>query len=103
MLRSVMSISNLNELFNIQFAFLLFYFLIPFNFFVYAVNDYFDKDTDQYNPKKGTKEIKYNNDLNLVLKWGLFIFLLMTLGVFAILNTKNQILLVVLISISFFL
>jgi lycopene elongase/hydratase (dihydrobisanhydrobacterioruberin-forming) len=32
------------------------WFLIPANVFLYGVNDLADRDTDRYNPKKGTKE-----------------------------------------------
>jgi lycopene elongase/hydratase (dihydrobisanhydrobacterioruberin-forming) len=33
-----------------------FWFLIPANVFLYGVNDLADRDTDRFNPKKGTKE-----------------------------------------------
>lgn len=35
------------------------YFLVPANVYLYGVNDLFDTDTDQYNPKKGRHEVKY--------------------------------------------
>lgn len=47
---SVFSLSN-----GTVFAFVL-YFLLPANFFLYAINDYFDGDTDQYNLRKKQKE-----------------------------------------------
>ena len=34
----------------------LFFFLLPANIFLYAVNDFFDGDTDIYNAKKSGKE-----------------------------------------------
>ena len=38
-------------------ALLTFYwFLVPANVFLYGVNDLADRDTDRYNPKKGTRE-----------------------------------------------
>lgn len=33
------------------------YFMIPANFYLYGINDLFDRDTDVYNPKKGSREI----------------------------------------------
>lgn len=41
---------------------LFLYFLIPANLFIYGVNDYFDSDIDEVNPKKQTKEVKYTDD-----------------------------------------
>ncbi len=32
------------------------FFLLPANFFLYGINDYYDTDTDRFNPKKQTKE-----------------------------------------------
>ncbi len=39
----------------------LFYFFIPANVFIYGVNDYWDEETDQLNPKKDEKEYRVNN------------------------------------------
>jgi 4-hydroxybenzoate polyprenyltransferase len=38
------------------FALWLVYFLLPANLLLYGVNDYFDRDTDALNPKKGDRE-----------------------------------------------
>lgn len=47
-----------------QENFLLFlYFLIPANIMLYGVNDYFDRDIDEENPKKGEKEEEYRGSL----------------------------------------
>lgn len=44
-------------------SFVLFlYFLVPANLFLYGVNDYFDADIDEENPKKEEKEVRYTND-----------------------------------------
>ncbi|WP_277553441.1 prenyltransferase [Halobaculum limi] len=41
--------------------FLLFgYFLLPANLFLYGVNDVFDRDVDEANPKKDEKEVRYD-------------------------------------------
>ena len=55
-LTNLVSEPNSSVLFKFLFGFL--YFLIPANFFLYGINDYYDTDTDQYNPKKGSKENK---------------------------------------------
>jgi len=45
------------------FNFALFlYFLLPGNLFLYGVNDYFDADIDEQNPKKDDKEVRYTDD-----------------------------------------
>lgn len=36
------------------------YFTFPFNFLMYSVNDYFDRETDKHNPKKNIQETKFN-------------------------------------------
>jgi len=38
------------------------YFLVPANLFLYGVNDYFDADIDEENPKKDEKEVRYTDD-----------------------------------------
>ncbi len=38
------------------------YFLIPANIFLYGVNDVFDADIDEENPKKSDKEVRYTGD-----------------------------------------
>ncbi|QDX40621.1 prenyltransferase [Salarchaeum sp. JOR-1] len=35
------------------------YFLVPANVFLYGVNDVFDRDVDEHNPKKDEKEARY--------------------------------------------
>jgi 4-hydroxybenzoate polyprenyltransferase len=38
------------------------YFLLPANVFLYGVNDVFDADVDEDNPKKDEKEVRYRGD-----------------------------------------
>jgi len=42
-----------------EVAVLFAYFLVPANVYLYGVNDRFDRDTDQYNPKKDGREARY--------------------------------------------
>ena len=39
------------------------YFLLPANVLLYGVNDVFDADVDEANPKKDEKEVRYGGDL----------------------------------------
>lgn len=41
---------------------LFFYFLVPANVFLYGVNDVFDADIDEENPKKDDREVRYTGD-----------------------------------------
>ena len=42
------------------------YFLVPANVFLYGVNDVFDADIDEQNPKKGDKEVRYRGSRAVV-------------------------------------
>ena len=47
------------ELFSLPAVALFAYFLVPANVFLYGVNDAFDRDVDETNPKKEAKEARY--------------------------------------------
>ncbi|PSQ26534.1 lycopene elongase, partial [Halobacteriales archaeon QS_9_67_15] len=47
------------ELFTPLNVALVAYFLLPANVFLYGVNDVFDADVDEENPKKEDKEVRY--------------------------------------------
>jgi 4-hydroxybenzoate polyprenyltransferase len=54
--------TTVSELFA-PLNFLLFaYFLVPANVQLYGVNDVFDRDIDEVNPKKDDKEVRYGGD-----------------------------------------
>jgi 4-hydroxybenzoate polyprenyltransferase len=46
-------------LFSLPAVALFAYFLVPANVFLYGVNDAFDRDVDEANPKKNAKEARY--------------------------------------------
>ncbi len=56
------------------------YFLVPANVFLYGVNDIFDQDVDEHNPKKSEegKEVRYRGDGIVIM----LVFLLSALGAF---------------------
>ncbi len=51
----------LSDFFRPEYYLYLFYFFIPANIFIYGVNDYWDEETDNLNPKKDEKEYRVNN------------------------------------------
>ncbi|AQL43598.1 lycopene elongase [Halorientalis sp. IM1011] len=50
------------DLFSPLAILLLAYFTIPANVFLYGVNDAFDADVDEANPKKDEREVRYRGD-----------------------------------------
>ena len=40
--------------------FLVIYFLLPANVMLYGINDFFDREADERNPKKDDKEVRFN-------------------------------------------
>ncbi|SEN03149.1 4-hydroxybenzoate polyprenyltransferase [Halorientalis persicus] len=75
------------ELFAPIAVLLLAYFTIPANVFLYGVNDAFDADVDEENPKKDDKEVRYRDDIWVIMAvalsgalGGMFIFLLPSAG-----------------------
>ncbi|WP_178917932.1 prenyltransferase [Natronomonas gomsonensis] len=51
-----------SELFGPLAVALFAYFLLPANVFLYGVNDVFDADIDEANPKKDDREVRYQGD-----------------------------------------
>jgi len=60
-------ISDVSELFTPVTLALAGYFLIPANVFLYGVNDVFDADIDELNPKKEDREARWQGDRLVVL------------------------------------
>lgn len=56
--------SSPRDLFGPLSVALFLYFLVPANVFLYGVNDIFDADVDEYNPKKSDegREVRYSGD-----------------------------------------
>ncbi|MFW6017535.1 MAG: prenyltransferase [Halapricum sp.] len=55
------------ELFSPLAIVLFAYFLVPANVFLYGINDIFDADIDEINPKKDEKEVRYQGDPLVIL------------------------------------
>jgi 4-hydroxybenzoate polyprenyltransferase len=53
--------SGPSQLMTLENLLLFLYFLLPANIMLYGVNDYFDRDIDQENPKKDKKETDYES------------------------------------------
>jgi 4-hydroxybenzoate polyprenyltransferase len=54
--------SSVAALFSPVAVALFAYFLLPANVFLYGVNDVFDRDVDETNPKKEEREVRYGGD-----------------------------------------
>ena len=72
---------SLGELFTPLNIALLAFFTVPANVFLYGVNDAFDADIDEVNPKKEDKEVRFRDDVYVMMvvifsgvAGGLFIF-----------------------------
>lgn len=59
LLGMVLGAGSVEQLFTVQNFLIFLYFLIPANIMLYGVNDYFDRDIDEKNPKKEDKEESY--------------------------------------------
>jgi len=63
----VFAADSVGALFTPLTVALFLYFLVPANVFLYGVNDVFDADVDQENPKKEDKEVRYEGGTDVVL------------------------------------
>lgn len=50
--------SGFNDFLRPEYYIYLLYFFVPANIIIYGINDYFDTETDIYNPKKDEKELR---------------------------------------------
>jgi len=53
---------SLEQVYSLENILLFLYFLLPANIMLYGINDYFDRDIDEQNPKKEDKEEKYRDN-----------------------------------------
>lgn len=95
-----LGITNTSDFYNAQFFFYLLYFLIPANFFLYGVNDLFDSDTDQHNPKKTKKEHRANQQTKKVTGILILTILLASIALFMIQDTTTNMLLAIFLGLS---
>lgn len=73
-----------------SFWYTLFCFLIPTNIILYGINDLSDIDTDKYNEKKTTKEIKVSDHNTSIYKVAIIISVLLLLPLVTIYTTTNE-------------
>ena len=64
---AVYAADTLLELFSPVALALFLYFLVPANVFLYGVNDVFDADIDEENPKKGDREVRYTGNRTVLV------------------------------------
>lgn len=58
----ILGSESLEQVYRIENILLFLYFLLPANIMLYGINDYFDRDIDEQNPKKEDKEEKYRDN-----------------------------------------
>lgn len=66
---AVAGVKEASGLLSPWFVGLLLYFSLPANFFLYGVNDYFDRDTDEYNERKGDEEYLVGEQTRSLQSW----------------------------------
>lgn len=72
-----MGVGTCLDFFNPEYFMYLIYFFFPANVFIYGFNDYWDQETDKYNPKKNQKEYKVNE----IERRNLLLLLYLTSGI----------------------
>lgn len=98
------AVNNISELNNALFYFLLFYFLILSNIYLYGINDYFDLDTDILNSKKEAKEIRLEGkqERNLIKMYSIAYLLISLIIILTLPNYLSKIFLFLFIFLSTF-
>lgn len=82
----VLVASSVKDFYSFPFLYSVFYFLLPANFFLYGINDYFDRKIDRVNPRKKTHEsIVESHESTTVLNFVL-ISLIFAMPMWAFLN-----------------
>ncbi|MDN7024775.1 prenyltransferase [Methanoculleus sp. FWC-SCC1] len=85
-----------------EYILFLLYFFLPANIFIYGVNDWWDQETDRFNPKKDVKEYRLSqaDGRNLFLLLGLSGGI--SLALLFVLDTVGQVLLLSFLFLSYF-
>lgn len=71
---------KLNDILQPFVLICLLYFIIPANIFIYGINDIFDGDTDEFNPKKEDKEHRLEPEDRSWLRYLVFACLALGIG-----------------------
>jgi lycopene elongase/hydratase (dihydrobisanhydrobacterioruberin-forming) len=88
--------------FRPEYILFLVYFFFPANVFIYGVNDWWDQETDRYNPKKDVKEYRLNRSEGRDLLLLLGISGGISLALLAVLDITGQALLLIFLFLSYF-
>jgi len=64
----IATMPSTSNIFSLTFVLHFLFFLVPANIFLYGINDYFDRDTDKLNPKKGSDEVLINDKDTQILQ-----------------------------------
>ncbi len=91
---------SVEELYRLDIWLYFLLFLVPANFLLYGVNDYYDIETDALNAKKSKKEVRVEKESQRkIIRFMLFIVIFLFLGV--VLFQENQHLQITLLSFIF--
>lgn len=94
--------SELQDLLRLDFLVFLLYFFFPANVLVYGVNDYFDRDTDLLNPKKGGMEHLVAEEERRTLVLALWSVLGLSAALMLFQDNMQRALLILFLALSFF-
>lgn len=97
----IIGTQNIYSLSSPHFIYLFILFLIPANIFLYAINDYYDQDTDKFNIKKTSKETKTTSKNNNFYKNIILISFLCFIPAYFLLNQKASLLFSIFIFLSY--
>jgi len=95
--------TNLNNFYSPIFILTLLYFIFPANFFLYAINDYFDQKGDMLNTKKRGRETTFENKNKSTVFVMLGLCLFLTFLIFAVQpNNTSRLGMIVFLLLSIF-
>lgn len=81
---------------DVRFWYIFLYFLIPANIILYGVNDISDNDTDKFNSKKDSKELRFSKKISPIYKNAILISDVLSLPLFLFAHSSLAIILLLL-------
>ncbi len=94
--------SSLEDFFRPEYFAFLLYFFVPANIFIYGVNDYFDRDTDALNPKKGDMEHLVVDEERRALSIALWGIAVLSGALMLLLDVTGAVLFLIFLLLSYF-
>ena len=85
-----LGLTNWTDFLRPQYFLSLFYFFFPGNVLLYGINDYYDSETDETNPKKDIKEFRFRSQDKTQLQRILLTALLISIGCMILQQTFTE-------------